>query len=434
MATVTLGYWKFRGLAQTARLLLSYTNTPFDEKIYEFSNKEQWFEHDKQDLGLEFPNLPYLIDGDFKLTESAAIFKYIIRRSGQNELLGKDIQDEGAVDNISGVIADAFKEIRTLIISPNWAEQKAAVLEKVRPKFDYLKKFIGEREFALGYLTLVDFILSEILYFFETIYPEERANYAFWWRIRHNFEKLPGIKAYYQRPDAISEPFGPSAFMVVQPKFHKVKLGYWGIRGLAQVPRLLLSYFGVDFEDYLYTDRDVWFSEDKVNLGLNFPNLPYLIDGEYSITETAAILRYIIEKWGNKELLGKDIHDSARLDSFLSIFNEVMGAIRGLYFNKDYETAKAGVLEKFLPKLQLLNSNIGEKQFVLGYLTLADFVVAENSHFLERLFPEEYKTLPFLQRIRDTINNLPQVVAYYAKPTAFKGPFLPPHAVLAVEK
>jgi len=116
----------------------------------------------------------------------------------------------------------------------------------VRSKFDSIKHFIGDKQFALGYLTLVDFILAENLYYFEHLYPHEKANYGFWWRIRHNFEALPEIKAYYTRPDAMKEPFLPP-FAVLSPSLSRVKLSYWGIRGLAQTPRLLLSYSGVDF-------------------------------------------------------------------------------------------------------------------------------------------------------------------------------------------
>lgn len=68
MAEVTIGYWRIRGLAQTIRLLLSYTQTPFREVFYDFVTKDKWFEDDKKNLGLDFPNIPYLIDGDFKLT------------------------------------------------------------------------------------------------------------------------------------------------------------------------------------------------------------------------------------------------------------------------------------------------------------------------------------------------------------------------------
>jgi len=43
---------------------------------------------------------------------------------------------------------------------------------------------------------------------------------------------------------------------------------------------------------------------------------------------------------------------------------------------------------------------VGERDFVLGYLTLADFIVAEDSHYIEKVFPVEYKSWPFLQKIR----------------------------------
>jgi hypothetical protein len=110
-------------------------------------------------------------------------------------------------------------------------------------------------------------------------------------------ESLPEVKAYYDRPDAVQYPFLPP-FALLSPSLPKVKLCYWKIRGLAQNARLLLAYFGVEFEDYHYTSSDKWFLEDKLHLGLDFPNLPYLIDGEFNITESGAIYRYIIKKWG----------------------------------------------------------------------------------------------------------------------------------------
>ena len=83
------------------------------------------------------------------------------------------------------------------------------------------------------------------------------------------------------------------------------------------------------------------------------------------------------------------------------------------------------MLSKYKAKLEQLNKFVGEKSFVLGYLSLADFVVAEDSHYIERVFPEEYKTLPFMQRVREEFNKLPEVVKYYEQPTAFKGRFFP---------
>jgi glutathione S-transferase len=166
---------------------------------------------------------------------------------------------------------------------------------------------------------------------------------------------------------------------------------------------------------------------------LDFPNLPYLIDGDYNVTESSAIQRYIIKRWGNSDLLGKNIHDNAEVERFLSVFSEVSSAIKGLYWNKEWETAKVAVLEKYAVKLDQLNKFVGEKNFVLGYVTLADFVVAEDSYYIEKVFPAEYQANGFLQKIRENFNKLPEVVAYYEKPTAFKGIFFPPTAAIQID-
>lgn len=63
-----------------------------------------------------------------------------------------------------------------------------------------------------------------------------------------------------------------------------MKHGYWGARGAGQVARLLIAYTGVEAEDIRYTEREKWFEEDKKNLGFDFPNLPYLIDGDFKTT------------------------------------------------------------------------------------------------------------------------------------------------------
>lgn len=85
--------------------------------------------------------------------------------------------------------------------------------------------------------------------------------------------------------------------------------GYWNCRGLGAHIRYLLHYCQVDFEDKQYArgpapefDNSQW-EGDKHNLGMDFPNLPYLFDEDYKITESMAIMKYISAKW-KPELLG----------------------------------------------------------------------------------------------------------------------------------
>ena len=45
------------------QLVLEYLEFPYEIKKYEHSQAEEWFERDKKNLGLEMPNMPYLIKG-----------------------------------------------------------------------------------------------------------------------------------------------------------------------------------------------------------------------------------------------------------------------------------------------------------------------------------------------------------------------------------
>ncbi len=64
-----------------------------------------------------------------------------------------------------------MKDIRGLFWNKDYEAVKADYLDRARVKLDEIKKFIGDKEFSLGYLTLADFHLAENLYYFEAIYP-----------------------------------------------------------------------------------------------------------------------------------------------------------------------------------------------------------------------------------------------------------------------
>uniref|UniRef100_A0A5K3FY92 glutathione transferase n=1 Tax=Mesocestoides corti TaxID=53468 RepID=A0A5K3FY92_MESCO len=84
-------------------------------------------------------------------------------------------------------------------------------------------------------------------------------------------------------------------------------LGFYDVRGNVESCRLLLRYFGEDFEDKIHqcTDEnvidtsDVTLVRDTVQMG--FPELPYLIDGDLKLTQPEVLLRYIADKHGMSE-------------------------------------------------------------------------------------------------------------------------------------
>ena len=74
-----LGYWNVRGYGEPSRLLLKHLGIEFQDTRYDFGENndsvDSWYKV-KFTLGLPFPNLPYLIDGDFKLTQVRFFYEY----------------------------------------------------------------------------------------------------------------------------------------------------------------------------------------------------------------------------------------------------------------------------------------------------------------------------------------------------------------------
>ena len=84
-----LGYWPIKGKAEVIRWILALTGTEYTE----YAGGEDWFDV-KNDIGLDYPNLPFLKHGDFNITESGAIPVYVAKTFGRADLIGNSIQEE----------------------------------------------------------------------------------------------------------------------------------------------------------------------------------------------------------------------------------------------------------------------------------------------------------------------------------------------------
>lgn len=142
--------------------------------------------------------------------------------------------------------------------------------------------------------------------------------------------------------------------VIVQPKVKPV-LGYWDIRGLAQGLRYQMVYIGLLFEDrhYVHTEdvfsRAVWLDQ-RFSMGLDFPNLPYFIDGDTRLTEHMAIHKYVADKW-MPSLLGCSLYEKAHVDMLAGVIWDLKkSATMGCYAGDD----KAFLTRLTLAKMQEL--------------------------------------------------------------------------------
>ncbi|KAJ7377624.1 Glutathione S-transferase Mu 3 [Desmophyllum pertusum] len=193
-----LGYWDIRGLAQPIRFLLHYTGTEFKDERYELGdapdyNAECW-KSVKYTLGLDFPNLPYYIDGDIKISQSNAITRHIARK---HDLSGSTEEEKIRVDVAENQLVDFRKKFSGMCYDPNFENLKADYLKSVKSSIQQLSDFLGERKFIAGdKITFVDFVLYEAMtsiVFFEPSLLEPHKNLK---EFLTRIEELPSIAAY----------------------------------------------------------------------------------------------------------------------------------------------------------------------------------------------------------------------------------------------
>jgi len=168
----------------------------------EFS-REDWLSA-KYKLGLDFPNLPYLIAGDLKVTQSMAILRLVARRAG---LIPEDDLKQTRMDMILHQADDLRSAIVRLAYNPDFERLRASVFENsVAPSVASFSRYLGDKEWFCDELTIADFVLYEILDQIRIMEPSliaEKDNITAFLR---RFESLPAIASYMKTDKFIHRP------------------------------------------------------------------------------------------------------------------------------------------------------------------------------------------------------------------------------------
>ncbi|XP_029974072.1 glutathione S-transferase Mu 3-like [Salarias fasciatus] len=204
---MVLAYWDIRGIGQPIRLLLEYTGTNYEDKFYVCGeapdyDKSCWFDV-KSELGMTFPNLPYLVDGERKLVQSNAIMRYIARK---HNLCGKTEDEQVRVDFIENQAMD-FRNGFVRLCYMDYDTQKDTYLQNLGEPLGQFSTFLGDRKwFAGDEITFVDFIMYELLDQHKLFDANTVSKFKNLSDFLDRFEALDKIKAYLKSDKYIKTP------------------------------------------------------------------------------------------------------------------------------------------------------------------------------------------------------------------------------------
>jgi len=195
----------------------------------------------------------------------------------------------------------------------------------------------------------------------------------------------------------------------------KLIFGYWYTRGRGGVVRCLLDYCEVPYENRTYEKREDWFDKDKYNLGLDFPNIPYIIDGDVKIAEVTALMHYVPIKGNKRELLGGSEVNQVKVSEAISVINDLRASVRNTCFTKgDFNKEIEEVLTKGQAKTLLTHFEklFEKKDWIIGSLTIADFWLFEQLELILTIGASNLDAFPNVLKFYKRFLEIPQVKAH----------------------
>ncbi|KAJ6648836.1 Glutathione S-transferase B, partial [Pseudolycoriella hygida] len=149
MGKIVLGYWQdIHGLASPIRLLLEIAGVDYEEKLYNIDDRVDWDEK-KESLEFTYPNLPYIIDGDRKMTEHLPIMRYISRKFG----LAPTTEDEIIIsDQTESLVFDLRFRFYMVAYAPVeiFDDKKTEWLRVAHRKLNYLDHLLEKNKYVTG--------------------------------------------------------------------------------------------------------------------------------------------------------------------------------------------------------------------------------------------------------------------------------------------
>lgn len=158
MGKLVLTYWPLRGLCQPINWLMEYAG--MDYEVRPMMEYQAWLK-EKADLPLDYPNLPHIVDGDVRMSESMAICKYLARKCNLMPQTDEEIRN---ADMTEGALMDFKMLFFKLMFSENYNTEKEEYPAKMKAKLAVFEKIFTKNKWLIGNkMTWLDFVLYESL-------------------------------------------------------------------------------------------------------------------------------------------------------------------------------------------------------------------------------------------------------------------------------
>lgn len=199
MSIPTLGYWDIRGNTEPVRMVLHYAGIPFNDKRIKYGEgddlRAEWLK-EKFNLGLDFPNLPYWIEGDLKLTQSTAILRHVARKA---KLTGENDAEQAKLEMLEQQAIDLRQAFTGLCYNkPQFEQLRPEFVKSIPDKLKPWSVYLGEKKFLAGdRLTYVDFLLSDVLSIYQTFEATAFTGFPNLASYVQRVESLPAIAKYH---------------------------------------------------------------------------------------------------------------------------------------------------------------------------------------------------------------------------------------------
>lgn len=204
-----IGYYPFRGKAQICRLLCEYLHVPYRDRFFTPDEWKQFGLTEARDWIMK--DLPFIVDGDFVVTGIPACGHYIIEKAQRSDLFGRTLEDKVKIDSFRSKhdIRNAILGIACETRPTNQQESKVCMYEywksKIEPELLKYEKECAPNNWYFGYPTIMDFLIYEILFLVENMFPTHVEKLPKLFQLRERVAAIPEIAAYEKSERAVRE-------------------------------------------------------------------------------------------------------------------------------------------------------------------------------------------------------------------------------------